>query len=81
MANLLADILGDKNFDEPTESVAIKRYVEEQFKAKAHVKVQEKAITISVNSASLANTLRLRTQEIQRYAATDKRLFFRISSS
>jgi hypothetical protein len=78
MANSLADILGDKNFDEPTESVAIKRYVKEQFNSDVSVKVQEKEILITVPSPALANTLRLHTVQIKRFAATDKKLFFRI---
>ncbi|HEX5744066.1 MAG TPA: hypothetical protein VFX84_01290 [Candidatus Saccharimonadales bacterium] len=74
----LSDILGQKDFDEPSEMAAIKKYVKDEFKAEVSVLIREKDIVISVPNAAFANTLRLRTPEIKRRCQTDKRLTFRI---
>jgi len=74
----LGSILGDKSFDEPPESIAIKDYVQQEFKTAVGVQVRERDIIISVPNAALANTLRLRSPEIKRRCQTDKRLTFRI---
>jgi hypothetical protein len=65
--------------EEPEEFRAIKRYVAERYNGvSVGVGLQNNAITITVNSAALANTLRLQTPKIQAAAQTDKRLVFRI---
>jgi hypothetical protein len=74
----LGSILGNKGFDEPPEMAAIKDYVREEFKMAVGVLVRERDIVISVPSAALANTLRLRSPEIKQRCQTDKRLIFRI---
>ena len=74
----LNDILGRKDFDEPPEAAAIKRYVKTEFKTAVGVMVRERDIVIMVPSAALANTLRLRGPEIRRLVQTDKRLTYRI---
>ena len=74
----LDDILGKYTPQEPGEVQAIKRYVKEQFHSTASVGVQAQALVITVQSASLANALRLRTTQIQAVCQTTKRLVFRI---
>lgn len=74
----LSDILGRKDFDEPPEAAAIKRYVQAEFQATVGVQVRERDIVILVPSAALANTLRLRGPAIRRLCQTDKRLTYRI---
>lgn len=74
----LSSILGDKDFAEPPEAAAIKNYARTEFKTTVGVQVRDRDIIIAVSSAALANTLRLRTPEIQRLCNTNKRLTFRI---
>lgn len=74
----LLNILSDRNFDEPPEIAAIKKYVQQEFKADVSITMREKDIIVSVPSAALANTLRLRGPEIKRRCQLDKRLVFRI---
>ena len=74
----LNDILGRKDLDEPSESVAIKRYVERKFQSPVGVTVQPNAIIITAKSSALVNTLRLQTVQLQETAATTKKLIFRI---
>lgn len=74
----LYDILGRKDFDEPPEMAAIKKYVKDEFKTEVSVLVRDKDIVIGVPNAALANTLRLRSPEIKRRCQLDKRLTFRI---
>ena len=79
MADSLADILLNRNFDEPPEATAIKRYVLDKYDKSVAVTVHEKDITITAQSAAFANALRMQWKQLQRAAATDKRLVFRIA--
>lgn len=74
----LADILQNYPIQEPSEIAAIKNYIMQNFNATANVAFQNNNIVISVNSASLANTLRLRTSQIQSAANTKQKIIFRI---
>ena len=74
----LQDILARAMPQEPTEVLAIKQYIEEQFHAPSSIGLHNDTITITVASAALANALRLRLPEIQAVASTTKRLVFRI---
>ncbi|HZL08298.1 MAG TPA: hypothetical protein VFC50_03830 [Candidatus Dormibacteraeota bacterium] len=74
----LSSILGRKDFDEPPEMKSIKKYVQDEFKLAVGVQVRERDIVVTVSSAALANTLRLRGPEIKRRCQIDKRLTFRI---
>jgi hypothetical protein len=75
----LLSILSDKNFDEPPEMAAIKKYVQDEFLTEVGVQVRDRDIVVIVPSAALANTLRLRSPEISRRCQLTKRLTFRIS--
>jgi hypothetical protein len=77
----LLNILGDKDFDEPPEIKSIKKYVQTEFGVRVGVQLRERDIIISVPSAALANTLRLRGPELKRRCQLDKRLIFQIGAS
>ena len=74
----LQDLLGKYSPKEPDEVLAIKKYIADEFGVQSSVGVQGNVLIITVASASLANTLRLRLLAIQAAANTDKRLVFRI---
>lgn len=74
----LNSILSNKDFDEPPEMASIKKYVQDEFQTVVGVQVRDKDIIISVPSAALANTLRLRGPDLKRRCQIDKRLTFRI---
>jgi hypothetical protein len=74
----LQSILSDKDYDEPPEITSIKKYVKAEFGVTVGVRLRERDIIISVPSAALANTLRLRGPELKRRCQLDKRLTFRI---
>lgn len=74
----VGDVLGKYKIEQPDEVTAIKDYVAKEFNAVASVAVQANSLIISVPSAPLANTLRLRTPVLQKIANTTKRLQFRI---
>jgi hypothetical protein len=74
----LNDILGRKDFDEPPEALAIKKYVRAQFDETVAVTVREREIVIAAPNAALASTLRMRVLVLQRIIGEKKRLVFRI---
>lgn len=74
----LHSILSNKDFDEPPEITSIKKYVQDEFQSEVGVQVRDKNIVVTVPSAALANTLRLRSPEITRRCQLDKKLIFRI---
>ena len=78
MSNSLGDILARKDFDEPPEMQAIKKFVQDTFAAKVEVMMRERDIVVTASSASLANSLRLKVTELRKAANTDKRIIFRI---
>lgn len=79
MADSLADILLNRNFDEPPEATAIKRYVLDTYDKSVAVTVREKDIIITVQGSAFAGALRMKWKQLQRAADTDKRLVFRIA--
>ena len=78
MSNSLADLLANKNFDEPPEMQAIKQFVAEKYQEDVEVLVRDRDIVVTTSSASLANTLRLKITELKSIAQTKKRITFRI---
>jgi hypothetical protein len=78
MSDSLADILQNRDFDEPPESRVIKRYLYEQFQVAVEVIIRDKDILVTVTSAPLANIIRLRSRLLQTIAETDKRIVVRI---
>lgn len=74
----LNDILSRKDYDEPTEALAIKKYVREQFDEAVAVTVREHEIIIAAPNSALAGTLRMRVVALQRLIGEKKRLVFRV---
>ena len=74
----LFSILSDRNFDEPPEILAIKKYIQDEFQSEATVISRDKDVIVTVSGAALAGTLRMRSPEIKRRCQIDKRLVFRI---
>lgn len=79
MSSSLADILANRNFDEPDESLAIKSYVMETFGKAVAVTVRDKEIIVTAQGAAFTSALRMQVRQLQRAADTDKRLVFRIA--
>ena len=79
MSNSLADILMNRDFDEPSEAAAIKQYVQEKYQKSVAVTVRDKEIMIEAKGAAFCSTLRMQTRQLQKAAQTDKRLYFRIA--
>ena len=78
MSNSLADVLANKNFDEPPEMAAIKGFVQDLYQEDVEVLVRERDIVVTSHGASLANMLRLKVNELRKAAKTEKRIIFRI---
>lgn len=74
----LSSILHGKDFDEPPEMAAIKKFVRDEFEVDVGVQVRERDIVVIVPNSALANTLRLRGPDIKRRCQLTKRLTFRI---
>lgn len=77
----LQDILGNKDFDKPSEIEFIKDFVRKKYNSDVSVSVQERSITIVTSSASLAGSLRGLLHKLKRDLNTDKKLFIRIGSN
>lgn len=78
--NSLQELLGKRDLpSEPTEIKLIKDYAKSEFNSVVEVMVRDKDIVIIVDSASLANTLRLRGPQIKKLCETDKKITFRIN--
>lgn len=80
MMDSLNDLLSNRNFDEPPEIAAIKRYVHDTYHAEVVVQLRDRDILLVVESAALAAQLRLSTAALQTAAATDKRITLRINN-
>ena len=74
----LEELLGRYRPQEPEEVAALKRYIFDEFGAESSVGIRGETLVITVNSASLANMLRLRLPILQKVANTKLRLVFRI---
>jgi len=78
--NSLLELLGQRDLPaEPVEIKLIKDYVRSEFDSSVEVMVRDKDIVVTVNSSSLANTLRLRGPQIKKLCNTEKKLMFRIN--
>lgn len=74
----IADILRRKDFDVPPEVQAIKEYVRRYYDTEVSVTVQPRMLIIRHRSAALIGSLRLNVANLQKAAATEKRIAFRI---
>lgn len=78
MADSLFNILAHKDYDQPPEIVAIKRYVSDHFQEAVEVVVREREIIVTTQSAALAGTLRMHIRALQKAAQTTLRIVLRI---
>lgn len=74
----LQDLLGRYSPKEPPEITAVKRYIDQRFKAESTVSLRDETIVVTVYSAALANTLRYHLRKMQAAADTKKRILLRI---
>lgn len=74
----LQDLISHYGKPEQPELLAIKRYVDEHFHTLVSTAIKDGTIIVTVPSASLANTLRLRINSIQEACNITQRLVFRI---
>lgn len=79
MSESLADILLNRNYDEPDEALSIKNFVMSKYNKAVAVTVRDKDITITAQGAAFTNALRMQSRQLQRAANTEKRLIFRIA--
>jgi hypothetical protein len=79
MSTSISDLLKQRPNTEPPEITLIKAFVRDEFDASCTVQMQTNLIIISVASASLAGSLRMRLHELQEQLETKKRLMIRIS--
>jgi hypothetical protein len=79
MSTSIADLLQEKQNNEPPEIAAIKSFVLQAFDAPCSVQLQTHLIVIGVSSAALAGSLRARLHELQGQLDTKKRLTIRIN--
>ena len=78
MTESLADLLGKRDFEEPPEVAAIKKYIQDKYNAEVAVTMQTNQIIITVRSAALAGTLRLELHRLKAILETERRLMIRI---
>lgn len=78
MADSLASLLANKDFDEPPEMQAIKKFVRDSFDEDCEVLLRERDIVVAVRSSSLANALRLQLPQLRTAAQTTKKIILRI---
>ena len=71
--------MGGRTPKEPEEIRIIKNFVQDKFKSKSGVTVQDRQIIITVQGAALAGTLRMHLHELKKLCKTQKRLVIRIN--
>lgn len=74
----LDDILAAKDWREPPEIKAIKKYVRENFASEVGVRLGDEQIIISASSSVLASAIRSNSAALAKAANTDKKLVIRI---
>jgi hypothetical protein len=77
VADSLFSILSDKDFSEPQETVAIKKYVHGHYQVTVEAIIRGSDIIVTAPSAALTSTLRFNTSQLKKVAQTDKRIVFR----
>ncbi len=75
----IKSILQTRQFDEPSSIIAIKDYIFKNFNYEANIKISDKTFIVSVASAPLANTLKMRQLDIiKRCDLKNYKLIFRV---
>jgi hypothetical protein len=78
MSKSLADLLADKNYQEPPEVRQIKEFVEAEIGLKPGVDINTDSYIIKVPSAAAAGALRSNLFKLKEQLDTEKRLLIRI---
>jgi hypothetical protein len=73
----LQDILGSKSFTPPDEMNLIKDYVRRKYKSSSIIKIEKRAIIVSVPNPTLAAAIYLERQQLIDACGLDKRLVVR----
>ncbi len=73
----LQDILGQKDFTPPDEIQAIKDYIKRRYDSFCRVKIEKRAIVVSVPSPTLAATIYLERQTLIEHCNLKQRLVVR----
>jgi hypothetical protein len=73
----LQDILGQKDFTPPDEIAAIKDYIKRRYDSPVRIKIEKKAIIVSVPSSALAATIYLERQSLIEQCNLKQRLVVR----
>lgn len=74
----LNKILSDKQFSEPAELTKLKQFIKDEYGSTSMVAISGQSIVISVNSSSLAGSLRLRLPEIKKKLKIEQAIRLRI---
>lgn len=75
----LKDILAKRNYSQPPEITAIKKYVAEHFNGReVGVTLTAHSIVITAKSAAFVGSLKNHSRQLQTAADTQKRISFRI---
>jgi hypothetical protein len=77
MTESLSSILSQKDFSDPQEAVAIKKYVQDKYQVSVEALVRGHDLIIITPSAALTSTLRYQIPQLQAIAQTDKRIVLR----
>lgn len=75
----IGNLLGRFTPKEPDEISLAKRYIADTFDEPSTVSIKDDCLIITVASASLAGTLRMRMVQLQAACNTSKRIVLRIS--
>ncbi len=78
MTDSIADLLADRNIEQPPEIKIIQDFVEAKFQVKPQITVGQTQIVIGVKGSALAGALRPFLVQIKDACQTDKRLVIRI---
>lgn len=78
MSQLLGDVLGKRNYDEPPEIRQIKDFVLSEIGITPAVSVNSETFVIKVPSAAAAGALRTKLFRLQKQLSTKRRVVIRI---
>ena len=78
MSDSIGDLVSRRVPVEPPEIARIKQFVLEEYNVTPTIMLSGKNLVVSVSSAALAGTLRMRIVDLEKIAQTDKKLLIRI---
>ena len=78
MSDSIGDLVSRRVPVEPPEIARIKQFVLEEYNVTPTIMLSGKNLVVSVSSAALAGTLRMRIIDLEKIAQTDKKLLIRI---